>query len=157
MISITTLHFSLHQAVISSVHASACAASLLCSLGGFSGRKFPGGPRRCRPTQPYPGRSYQRLTRCSWGTKRYCSNVRFCWIPLIQKGHTWKLRSATSQFHAFHSSSSQTSHGFSHVEATHKSTISHIPMAHKCKYTSTLSPFYILSVQFILHTNVTMH
>lgn len=53
-----------------------------------------------------------------------------------QKGHTWKLRLATSQFHAFHSCSSQT-----HVEATHKSIISHIPMAHKCKCISNLCFF----------------
>lgn len=157
MISITIIHFSLHQAVISSVHASAREISLLFYLCGFSGRKFPGGLRRCRPTRLCPDCFYQRLTGCSWGTKHCCSNVRFCWIPLVQKGHTWKLRSATSQFHAFHSSSSQTSHGLSHVKATHKSTISHIPVVHKCKCISNLSPFYICSVQFIRHTRLTMH
>lgn len=87
MISITTIHFSLHQAVISSVHASARETSLLFSLCNFSGRKFPGGLRRCRPTRLCPDCFYQRLTGCSWGTKHCSSNVRFCWIPLSERSH----------------------------------------------------------------------
>lgn len=61
------------------------------------GRKFPGGLLSFQ----------QRLTGCNRGTK----HCKLPLNPLFLKGHTWKLRSATIQFHASHSSSSQVSEG----------------------------------------------
>lgn len=146
---ITIIFFSLHEVMISSLHTSAQKTSIInLFLCVVLGRKVPGGLRGCWPTCLCPLSFYQRLTGYSWGTKHSCSNIRLRWIPLFLKGHTWKLRSATTQFHAAHSCSSQMSQGFSHEATTHKSTMSHIPVAQicKCMYVciSNLSPSYIV-------------